>query len=243
MSQLGGRRVLVTGASSGIGEAVARACADAGARVACLARRAERVTALADELGGVAVPADVRDVPGTRRAVDEAAAALGGLDAVVNNAGVALPGPIAEADPEDWRTMLEVNVLGLLVVTQAAIGHLRAAERGDIVMVSSMSGRRVPGSNSGVYAGTKHAVHALSQALRRELSPDAIRVAVIAPGFVRTGIFADLDDPDARRRLQERLVNEGIDPQVVARQVVQILAEPPEVNVYEVAVLATAQET
>lgn len=240
---LAGRRILVTGASSGIGEATARACAERGARVAVLARRAERLTMLAEELDGVAVVADVQQTATVRAAVDEAAEGLGGLDGVVNNAGILRPGLVADQPIEEWRDMLEVNVLGLLAVTQAALVHLRHQGPGDLVLMGSMSGRRVPGHTSAVYAGTKHAVHAIALALRRELHADRIRVTTIAPGYVATELADDLPDPDARRELSAHVASIGIDPSHVGRAVAEVLAAPPDVNVLELAVLPTAQET
>jgi NADP-dependent 3-hydroxy acid dehydrogenase YdfG len=235
--QLAGRRVLVTGASSGIGEATARACAAEGAAVALLARRAGRLGVLADELGAVAVTADVRDPADAARGAEAAAEQLGGIDALVNNAGVARVGTIADGDVEDWRAMLDTNVLGLLAITKAAIPHLRAAERGDVVNVSSMSGRRVPGHRSAVYSGTKHAVHAISAALRRELHGDGIRVSLVSPGFVDTEI--DQHDPD----FEVPRDRSALPADAVARAISRILAEPPDVNVLEIALLPTAQET
>lgn len=241
MGELGGRRVLVTGASSGIGEATARACARAGAVVACLARRTERIEALAEEIGGMAVTADVADEGRARAGVEEAAERLGGLDAVVNNAGVMRLGGVAEGRAEDWRVMLDVNVFGLLVVTQAALAHLRAAGGGDVVNMSSMSGRRVPNAAAGVYAATKHAVHALSEGLRRELHPQGIRVTVVAPGIVQTAIAEGGTDEAARSRIEQLQAELGLTPADVARQVVHILAQPPHVTLYEVALLPTDQ--
>lgn len=234
---LAGRRVLVTGATSGIGEATARACASEGASVALLARREDRLAALAQDLDAVTVVADVRDADAAARSVDEAVGDLGGLDALVNNAGIARTGTIADGDPEDWRAMLETNVLGLLAVTRAAIPHLRSAPRGDVVNVSSMSGRRVPGHRSAVYSGTKHAVHAISAALRRELHADGIRVSLVSPGFVDT----ELDQQDTSFEIPRESV--ALRAEDVARAITRVLAEPPEVNMLEIAILPTAQET
>lgn len=238
---LDGRRVLVTGASSGIGEATVRACAAAGARVACLARRADRLAALAEEVGGAAVPADVSDEASARAGVDAAATALGGLDAVVNNAGAMAVATVAEGDPADWKRMLDVNVFGLLVVTQAALPHLRVAGRGDVVNMSSMSGRRVPNAAAGVYAATKHAVHAITEGLRRELHPEGIRVSVVSPGLVATDLVAASPPTAARDRLADLQADVGLAPGDVARQVVRIVSEPPHVAVHEVALLPTDQ--
>jgi NADP-dependent 3-hydroxy acid dehydrogenase YdfG len=240
MGDLQGRRVLVTGGSSGIGAATARALVGAGAAVALLARGRRRLEAVADDLGGVAVPADVADPAATRAAVDRAAAALGGLDALVAAAGLARPGGLATADPADWRAMVEINLLGVLHAAQAAIPHLRAAGRGDIVTVSSMSGRRLASREMGVYAATKSAVHVVSEALRRELQPDGIRVAVLAPGLVATPLLDGLDDPTAQR-LRERAPETGLDADAVAATVVHVLAAPPDVVHVEVALLGLRQ--
>jgi NADP-dependent 3-hydroxy acid dehydrogenase YdfG len=240
---LSGRRVLVTGASSGIGAATARACAEGGARVALLARRTDRIADLAEEIGGTAITADVTDPTAVAEAVDAAADALDGLDAVVNNAGVLRTGHIADQAVEDWQAMLDTNVLGLLVVTQAAIPHLRRAGGGDMVLMSSMSGRRVPGDRSGVYAGTKHAVHAIAQSLRRELHADGVRVSLVSPGFVATDIAEAIPDAAQREALSSQVAELGIDPLHVARAVTRILSDPPEVSTLEVAIVPSAQET
>jgi NADP-dependent 3-hydroxy acid dehydrogenase YdfG len=240
VDELQGRRVLVTGASSGIGAATARAVAAAGGRVALLARREGPLRELAAALDGVAVPADVVDVGATRAAVDRAAGGLGGLDAIVNAAGLVRPGTVADGDPGDWRSMFEVNVLGLLHVTQAAVPHLRAAGRGDVVNVSSMSGRRVGSTEMATYAASKAAVHTVSEGLRRELRPDRIRVAVLAPGLVDTPIFEGLEGETAER-LRDAIGTKGLPVAAVAETVVRMLAAPPAVVHVEVAMLSLEQ--
>jgi NADP-dependent 3-hydroxy acid dehydrogenase YdfG len=237
---LEGRRVLVTGASSGIGAAVARAAADAGARVALLARRTEVLTDLAAELDGVALTADVTDLGAVTEAVDRAADELGGLDAVVTAAGLVRPGGIRDADPEDWRTMLEVNVLGTLHAVRAAVPYLERADHADVVTLSSMTGRRLATAELGVYAATKAGVHALSEGLRRELAGDGIRVTVVAPGLVDTPIFAGQDHPVAER-LGEAAPTKGLAPEDVADRIVAVLAAPPHVVHVEVALLSIDQ--
>jgi NADP-dependent 3-hydroxy acid dehydrogenase YdfG len=239
---LAGRRVLITGGTSGIGEATVLACSAAGARVAYVGRRRARLDALAERVGGVPLVADIRDPEAGAAAVDGAAGTLGGLDALINNAGVARTGSIEHGSVEDWRLMLETNVLGLLAVTKAAIPHLRAARCGDVVNVSSMSGRRVPGATSAVYSGTKHAVHAISTALRRELHDDGVRVTLVSPGFVATEIGDPQPDGRDPRPADDR-DGLALPADVIARAVVEALAAPPHVNVLELAILPTAQET
>jgi NADP-dependent 3-hydroxy acid dehydrogenase YdfG len=240
MEDLAERRVLVTGASSGIGAATARACAARGARVAVLARRAQALETLAAEIGGAAFAADVTDEQATRAAVDAAADALGGIDALVNNAGVMRPSLVAEGKVEDWRAMFDVNVLGLLLATHAALPHLRASDRADIVNVSSLSGRRVPNAPAGVYAATKHAVHALSEGLRQELGGDGVRVTVIAPGLVDTDLL-DGDEHAAAARIRERAAQLGLTAADVGSAVADALAQPPHVLIRELVLSPTAQ--
>jgi NADP-dependent 3-hydroxy acid dehydrogenase YdfG len=240
MGELEGRRVLVTGASSGIGEATARAIAAAGGRVALLARRADRLEGLAEELDGVAVPADVTDPDATRAAIGLAAEQLDGLDGLVNAAGLAQPGTVVDGDPASWRRMFDVNVLGLLHATQAAVPHLRAAGRGDVVNLSSMSGRRVGSVEMAVYAASKAAVHTISEGMRRELQPDRVRVAVIAPGFVDTPIFEGQDGQKAQQ-LGRATAEKGLPVATVADGIVRVLAAPDHLVHVEVAMLSIDQ--
>lgn len=159
---------------------------------------------------------------------------------MVNAAGVARPGPIATTSPSDWQLMLDVNVRGLLHVTQAALPSLVAAERADVVNVSSMSGRRIGSPEMAVYAASKAAVHALSEGLRREVADDRVRVSVIAPGFVRTGILDD-QDSEAARRLGRKGQEVGLDPRRVADRIVEMLAAPADMVHVEVAMLSVEQ--
>lgn len=236
--RLSGKRVLVTGASSGIGRAIAVACLAEGAAVAGLARRADR---LAEVEGCVPVVGDVAELSAAGGLVGAAVSALGGLDVLVNAAGIARPALVADADPEDWRAMFEVNVLGLLAVTQAAIPHLRGGVGSSIVNISSMSGRRVPAAAGGTYAATKFAVHAISESLRQELQADGVRVTTVSPGFVATEIF-DRDESDELTDRYRRLATGvGIAAEDVAEAVVHVLAAPPSVTTVEIAMVPTAQ--
>jgi NADP-dependent 3-hydroxy acid dehydrogenase YdfG len=240
MARLDGRRVLVTGASSGIGRATCVLLREQGARVAGLARREAVLEELAAEAGVVPAPADVADPDAAAVAVARAAEALGGLDAVVNAAGLVRPSPIAEADPADWRVMYEVNVLGVLHVTQAAVPFLRQAGRGDVVNLSSMAGRRLHSPEMGVYAASKASVHALSEALRRELRVDRVRVSVLAPGLVDTPIFEGLDD-ETSTRLKDQAPSAGLRAEDVAGAVADVLAAPEHLVHVEVAMLSLDQ--
>ncbi|HEY2204639.1 MAG TPA: SDR family oxidoreductase [Pseudonocardia sp.] len=240
--ELGGRRVLVTGASAGIGAAVARGLVRGGARVGLLARDGDRLASLVDEIaGGVPVTCDITDETAVGEAVDRAAERLGGLDALVNSAGLFTVGSLSDMDPAAWRAMFEVNVLGLLATTQAALPHLKQGTSPSVVNVSSMSGRRVPTHQSGVYSATKFAVHALGDALRMELAGHGIRVTTISPGMVDTGIAADWPAGEYNDRFRERLRSDGLAPQSVADAVLHVLGTPPSVNVVEYAVMSINQ--
>src|SRR5690348_14888652 len=188
---LSGRRIAITGASSGIGEAVALACAEAGAAVALAARREDRITELARRIeddGGraVALPTDVSDERQARAFVEHAYEQLGGLDGLVNNAGVMLLGPIPNAPTEEWRRMIDANVYGVLYCTHAALPVLlEGSGTRDIVNVSSVAGR-VARAGSGVYNLTKWGVNAFSEALRQEVTERHVRVGIVEPGATVT---------------------------------------------------------
>ena len=248
-ADLNARRVLITGASSGIGAAIAEAVVNAGGSVGLMARSAEAIDELADRLGerAVSAPADVTDAEAVAAAIERAAEAMGGLDAVVCSAGLVRPGGIRASAPDDWQTMFDVNVLGVLNTVHGALGRLDAAvgdERGpaDVIVISSMSGRRRSSVQLGFYAATKFAVHVLSDSLREELGPDGVRVTVISPGFVDTPIFDGVDDDATRTRYQDAVATQGLEPGAVADQVVHALAQPAGVNLVEIAMLSTRQQ-
>ena len=239
-----GRRVLITGASSGIGAAVARAVAAQGARVGLLARRADRLADLAAETGGVVAAADVTDAGAAAAAVDRVAGELGGLDALVAAAGTMHLGAVADTDTEAWREIFEVNVIGHLAVARAALAHL--GEGASIVTVSSMSGRRVPSAAGGVYAASKHAVHAVDETLRQEAGSRGVRVTTVAPGFVATDLMAGdeaREDPDGpAASFRGRMHDEGLHPDDVAAAVVHVLGVPASVCVVEYALTSVRQQ-
>lgn len=235
--------MLVTGASSGIGRATAEAIVAEGGRVALLARTPEQLRDVAGPLGDAAVvePADVTDPGAVAAAVGRVGELLGGLDAVVNAAGVVRLGGIDATGPDDWKLTFDVNVLGLLNVTQAALPLLRASTSADIVNISSMSGRRRLSIEMTVYSASKFAVHVISDGLREELAPDGIRVSIVSPGFVRTPIFDDTADDELRHKYQEALATRGLDPEAVAAQVVHALAQPDGVDLFEIALVSTGR--
>lgn len=234
---LSGRRILVTGASSGIGAATARALDRAGARVALLARSTSRLEEVAADLAHAHVAAaDVTHPDTLGPAVAAAAGALDGLDGLVNAAGVAFTGGVLDGDPADWRTTYEVNVLGLLAVTRVVLPYLLEAELADVVNVSSMSGRRVASPELAIYAGSKHAVHAIGQGLALELADRPVRVTTLSPGYVDTPIFEGVDDT-----YRDRTATKGLAPDAVAAQVVHTIGQPADVRLVEVAMVSTRQ--
>lgn len=244
--RLDGQVALVTGASSGIGEATAEALAAAGATVAVAARRRDRLDALVRRLAdrgshAVAVELDVTDraacVAAVRRTVDE----LGALDILVNNAGVMLLGPIEDADTDEWVRMLETNVLGLMLMTHAALPHL--LRRGGAVVQMSSAAGRVTRPSTAVYNASKFAVGAFSDVLRQEVAARGVRVIVVEPGAVDTPLREHTTDAAARATLERRLEQlQPLDAVDVARAVVFALTQPPHVALNEILVRPTRQD-
>lgn len=246
---LTGRTIAITGASSGIGEATALACAAAGAGVALGARRADRIEALAariEDEGGraVALTTDVSDERQARAFVEHAYEQLGGLDGLVNNAGVMLLGPVAGAPTEEWRRMIDVNLLGLLYCTHAALPVMLEQSDPptprDIVNVSSVAGR-IAAAGSAVYNMTKWGVGGFSEGLRQEVTRAGVRVTLIEPGAVTTELV-DHNRPEIQERIRKRFA--GIRPlqsEDIARAVVYALSQPAHVSVNEILVRPTDQ--
>jgi NADP-dependent 3-hydroxy acid dehydrogenase YdfG len=242
---LTGRIAVVTGASSGIGAATARALAAGGARVAVLARRTDRIEALAKEIDGIAVPADVTDPASLARAAATIRAALGRPDLVVANAGVMLGAPFAAAEPVEWSAMVDTNVTGLLHTGKAFVDDLlaAAAEGGpaDLVHVGSIASHEVfPGY--AVYSATKAGVAALTRGMRSELGPRGVRVRAVEPGFTESELGATMLDAEGRVALQEMRQQVGpIPASDVAEAIAWSAAAPARVNVAQLIVLPTAQ--
>jgi NADP-dependent 3-hydroxy acid dehydrogenase YdfG len=241
---LEGRVAAVTGASSGIGEATARALSAAGASVALGARRTERLEALGESLDGPALvrEVDVSDEDQARGFIQAAHEELGGLHILLNNAGVMLLGPVADADIEDWRRMVAVNLLGLLYCTHAALPLIEQSGGGDIVNVSSVAGRRAD-AGAAVYNMTKFGVHAFSEALRQEALHQGIRVTTVAPGFVETELQSHNTNPLVRQTLDRARehIGEVLHAEDIAEAIVHAVTRPAHVCVNEVVVRPTRQ--
>jgi NADP-dependent 3-hydroxy acid dehydrogenase YdfG len=242
---LSGKVVAITGASSGIGEATARACAAAGASVALAARRSERIEALAQELTGagkraVAISADVGVEDEARAFVERTHAELGRLDVLVNNAGVMLLGPITGAPTEEWRRMVHVNVFGVLYCTHAALPLMRAQGSGHVVNVSSVAGR-VARLGSGVYNLTKFGIGAFSESLRQECVGAGIRVTLVEPGAVATELRSH-NRPEIIELLDQRMGDTvPLAAEEIADAILYAIGQPDHVSVNEVLIRPSSQ--
>jgi len=245
---LKGRRAVVTGASSGIGEATALALAREGAAVALGARRKDRLDELATRIdadGGTAhaFDVDIGDEAAARAFVAGAAEQMGGLDILVNNAGVMLLGPIEGADTDEWRQMVNVNLLGLLYCTQAAMPLIRESGGGDIVNLSSVAGRTAS-MGSGVYNLTKWGVNGFTEALRQEALHSGIRVTVVEPGFVATELQGHNKNPivvEALEKMREQ-TGEVLEADDIAGAILYAISQPKRASVNEILVRPTGQQ-
>ena len=244
---LEGRKALITGASSGIGTATAEAMAAEGAAVALGARRKDRLDELASriEAGGgkaVAIEADIADEAQAKSLVETAHSELGGLDTLVNNAGVMLLGPLQGADPEEWRTMIGVNCLGLLYCTHYALPLIRDGGGGDVVNVSSVAGR-MAALGSGVYNMTKWGVVGFSESLRQEGAHIGVRVTCVEPGFVDTELQGHNEHPLVVEQIEKMRDATGkvLEAADIANAVVYAVSQPKHVSVNEVLVRPSGQ--
>lgn len=239
---LTGKTAIVTGASSGIGEATARQLAESGCNVVLAARREERLEKLAGELGEKTffVRTDVTEAADCAALVEKAIGHFGNLDILVNNAGLGFYGSISEGNPEDWRTMFEVNVLGVLYVTQAAVRHMLENGSGDIVFVSSIAGRRIPTPESTVYAATKHAVNVVAEGLRMDFTNKGIRSVTVEPGLVKTEFPKNSSDLSAEEFYENR-GHAPLEAEDIANAVLYALEQPGRVSINEILVRSTEQ--
>jgi NADP-dependent 3-hydroxy acid dehydrogenase YdfG len=239
---LEGKIALVTGASSGIGEATALALSRAGARVAAGARRTDRLTSLAEDAPGelLVLDLDVTDRQSVQDAVAATVERFGTLDALVNNAGVMLSGAILGADTTEWTRMVETNLLGSMYAVHAALPHLLRA-RGAVVQISSTSGR-IASAASGVYAATKFGITAFSEALRQEVTAQGVRVIVVEPGFVSTELTSHITDPSIQAMAEDMAASmRTLQPDDIAGAVLFALTQPHHVAVNEILIRPTDQ--
>ena len=237
----------MTGASSGIGEATALALAAEGAAVALAARREDRIDELVKRItdnGGKALPivGDVTDETQANDMVKKAHDEFGRLDILVNNAGVMLLGQIAGANTEDWRRMINTNVLGLMYPTHAALPYMTEQGSGHIVNISSVAGRTAR-AGSGVYNASKWGVGAFSEALRQETVKSHIRVTIIEPGMVATELTSHITDQKAKQAIQERAKQtHALQSEDIANAIIFAVTQPDYVSINEILIRPTDQE-
>jgi len=238
---------IVTGASSGIGEATAAALACAGAKVSLMARREDRLSALCESIekegfekpiyfaSDVAKPADIE------RAVKGTVEKFGRIDILINNAGVMYLGPVEGANIDDWKRMFDINVLGLMNCTHAVLPHMIKNSTGHIVNVSSVSGK-VVSARSAAYSATKFAVGAFSEGLRQEVSSKGVRVTVIQPGAVATELTDHITDAATQKSVKNWVAGmRALSSEDIANAIVYAVSQPPTVNVNEITIRPTDQ--
>ena len=241
-----GKVVVITGASSGLGEAAARLISAQGASVVLGARRVDRIKSLAGELtrnGGkaLAIPTDVTDYDQVKKLVDAAVQSYGRIDVMINNAGLMPHSPLERLKIDEWNRMIDVNIKGVLYGIAAALPYMKQQKAGHIINVSSVAGHKVTPAGA-VYAATKHAVRALSEGLRQEVKPYNIRTTVISPGAVATELPNSITEPDVAERIHEFYETFAIPADSFARTVVFAMSQPEEMDVNEILFRPTRQE-
>jgi NADP-dependent 3-hydroxy acid dehydrogenase YdfG len=244
---LDGQVALVTGASSGIGAATAEALADGGASVALAARRRDRLETVADRIeadGGEAlvVPTDITDEDDVDAMIETTVSELGRLDVLVNNAGVMLLEAVADADTDNWRRMVEVNLLGLMNATHAALPVMEDQGSGHVVNVSSVAGRQASATASG-YNATKFGVNGFTEAFRQEVAEDGVRTTVVEPGLVETELQEHIPDEGIQAQTEQWLDSmDPLAPEDIARSIRFAVSQPQHVSVNELLIRPTDQE-
>ena len=243
---IAGKVVIITGASSGMGEAAARHLAAQGARVVLAARRAERIETLVAEIsrgGGkaLAVATDVTKQEDMRKLADLAVERFGRIDVLVNNAGVMPLSPVERLKVDEWDRMIDVNLRGVLYGIAAVLPHMKAEKSGHIVTTASVAGHKVF-PTSAVYSATKFAVRALCEGLRQEVKPYNIRTTVISPGAVTTELLDHISEGDVQTANRDYVGKVGVPAATYARMVAFVIGEPADVDVNEIVFRPTAQE-
>jgi NADP-dependent 3-hydroxy acid dehydrogenase YdfG len=247
MSKLQNKVAVITGASSGIGEAVAYALSAEGAQVALLARRADKLKGVSETIkkrsGKEALVAvtDVADNASVTAAIAKVKETFGRVDILVNNAGVMYLGTVADAKVEDWKRMIDINIMGLMYSTHAVLPIMKAAGGGDIINISSVSGRLVS-ARSAVYSATKFAVNAFSDGLRQEVYKDKIRITIIEPGAVETELTDHIPDPSVKDQIKSWVSSmTPLKGEDIAAAVVYACSQPAHVSVNELMIRPTEQ--
>ena len=235
--------VVITGASSGLGEAATRRLAQNGAKLVLGARRLDRLQSLADELslgGDAVVRTDVTQRAEVKRLVDRAVQSHGRIDVIVNNAGLMPLSPLERLKIEDWDRMIDVNIKGVLYGIAAALPHMKAQKSGHIINVSSVAGHKVrPGST--VYSATKSAVRVISEGLRQEVKPYNIRTTIISPGAVASELPESVTEPDVAENVR-KAYESAIPADSFASMVIFAMSQPEDVDVNEILFRPTTQE-
>jgi NADP-dependent 3-hydroxy acid dehydrogenase YdfG len=235
--------VVITGASSGLGEAAARRLAGDGARLVLGARRIERLRTLAEALSlgrDAVVQTDVTQFEQVRRLVDHAVRLHGRIDVIINNAGLMPFSPLERLKVEEWDRTIDVNIKGVLYGIGAALPHMKAQKSGHIINVASVAGHKV-GPAGAVYAATKHAVRVISEGLRQEVKPYNIRSTVISPGMVATELPDSITEPDIAAAIRERYKG-AVSADAFANTVIFAMSQPDDVDINEILFRPTSQE-
>jgi NADP-dependent 3-hydroxy acid dehydrogenase YdfG len=241
-----GKVIVITGASSGLGESTARLLSGEGAIVVLGARRVDRLQSLADELTAkgckaLAVATDVTDYDQVKRLVDAAVHTFGRVDVMLNNAGLMPHSPLERLKVEDWDRMIDVNIKGVLYGIAAALPYMKEQQSGHFINVSSVAGHKVRAGGV-VYAATKHAVRVISEGLRMEVKPYNIRTTVISPGAVATELVDGITEPDIQESVRKLTDEMALPAETFARMVAFAMSQPAEVDVNEILFRPTRQE-
>lgn len=239
-----GKVVVITGASSGLGEAAVRRLARDGAKLVLGARRLDRLQALAKEFSlgqDAVVQTDVTEVDQVKRLVNRAVEKHGRIDVLINNAGLMPHSPLERGKVEDWDRMIDVNIKGVLYGIAAALPYMKAQKSGHIINVSSVAGHKV-GPGGAVYSATKHAVRVISEGLRQEVKPYNIRSTVISPGMVATELPDSVTEPDVAKGVRELYDRIAISADSFASMVAFAMSQPDDVDVNEILFRPTRQE-